>query len=347
MPPRPDNQHGPELSGVEHILAELANLQSAGRNREALTCAIEWSQLYQDPRLTREVMRLRHHAFQVGAARKDWPPAFPDLFSGARIPEIRASELNARGLGSGILHHGALVVRGLAEAAVLSSLRDCIDKALDEAGKQQSDPSPGESPFYSRCPETEAHDVAYARAFAENMGSAVLAGDSPHTFAMLLELYEKAGVISSVEEYLGERPVLSLAKTVLRRVPITTGTDWHQDGAFLGTGIRVVNVWLAVTDCGIDAPGMDLVAKRIPRILETGTNGAQYDWSVGPETLIIERLDQHVLSPVFEAGDAIMFDQFSLHRTGIRDGMTKTRYAVEAWMFAPSTFPLETFPLVM
>ena len=35
----------------------------------------------------------------------------------------------------------------------------------------------------------------------------------------------------------------------------TSNTDWHQDGAFLGKGIRALNVWVALTDCGVDAPG--------------------------------------------------------------------------------------------
>ena len=36
----------------------------------------------------------------------------------------------------------------------------------------------------------------------------------------------------------GERPALSANKATLRRVPVKTSTDWHQDGAFLGQDIR-------------------------------------------------------------------------------------------------------------
>ena len=55
---------------------------------------------------------------------------------------------------------------------------------------------------------------------------------------------------------------------------------WHQDGAFLGQGIRTVNVWIALTDCGVDAPSMDMVPRRMTDIVPTGTEGALMSWTV-------------------------------------------------------------------
>ncbi len=57
------------------------------------------------------------------------------------------------------------------------------------------------------------------------------------------------------------------------------GISWHQDGAFLG-GVRALNVWLSLSHCGDDAPGLDIVPKRIDRVVPTGTEGAAFDWSV-------------------------------------------------------------------
>ena len=79
--------------------------------------------------------------------------------------------------------------------------------------------------------------------------------------------------------------MLSANKCTLRRVPIDANTDWHQDGAFLGAGIRALNVWLALSDCGVDAPGLDLVPRRFDDVLETGTGGAIFDWAVGPDVV--------------------------------------------------------------
>ena len=41
----------------------------------------------------------------------------------------------------------------------------------------------------------------------------------------------------------------------------------------------------------------------------------------------------------------MMFDQLCLRRTSIRAGMTKECYAIETWMFAPSAYAMDQFPL--
>jgi ectoine hydroxylase-related dioxygenase (phytanoyl-CoA dioxygenase family) len=160
----------------------------------------------------------------------------------------------------------------------------------------------------------------------------------------VLDLLERKGLRDILSDYLGERPGLSVKKCTLRRVPVDTGTDWHQDGAFLGPDIRTVNVWLALTDCGVEAPGLDLVPKRLD-LLETGTEGAQFDWSVGPG--VVERVstDCGVVRPFFSAGDALLFDERHLHRTGVSPGMTTERYAIETWFFAPSRYPHPQVPI--
>jgi ectoine hydroxylase-related dioxygenase (phytanoyl-CoA dioxygenase family) len=174
----------------------------------------------------------------------------------------------------------------------------------------------------------------------------VLAADSPRLLFRLFETYEEVGLRQVIAGYLGERPVLSANKCTLRRVPLTASTDWHQDGAFLGRGIRVLNVWIALTDCGVDAPGLDLLPRRFDRIVETGTGGAYFDWAVGPA--VVERLavDGPVVRPEFRAGDAVLFDEMYLHRTAIDATMTRPRYAIESWFFAPTSYPPGQVPLV-
>ena len=67
----------------------------------------------------------------------------------------------------------------------------------------------------------------------------------------------------------------------LRRTQPEVGTTWwHQDGAFLGADIRALNVWLSLSHCGRDAPGLDIVPRRFDRIVETGTEGAPLSWTV-------------------------------------------------------------------
>jgi hypothetical protein len=339
----------PGAASVEDVLARSAEFEAQIKPRDALRVTTEAARKSDDPRLAAAAMRLRHLMFDRGPGRPDWPPAHPDAFPNVAnaVPEIRASELTTATMAGAILHHGALIVRGLIEPAKAAELRGDVDKAIVDCRRVRAGETEVEgSPWYARAPLSIDHEVNKSRAFTELEGSAVLAGDSPRTFQTVIDLYEKLGVFRAVEGYLGERPALSLAKTVLRKVPITNGTDWHQDGAFLGESIRVVNLWLALSDCGVDAPGLDMVPKRIPKVVPTGIN-SWFHWSVGEGTVAEAAGGTPIQTPVFKAGDAMMFDHLFLHRTSVRPGMTKERYAIEAWMFAPSTFPEENYPLVV
>jgi hypothetical protein len=81
-------------------------------------------------------------------------------------------------------------------------------------------------------------------------------------------------------------------------------------------------------------------------ILPTGTDGALFDWAVGDR--LVEKVAQEtpVARPIFEAGDALFFDERFLHRTAITDAMTHERYAIESWFFAPSHYPKDQLPVV-
>jgi ectoine hydroxylase-related dioxygenase (phytanoyl-CoA dioxygenase family) len=165
-----------------------------------------------------------------------------------------------------------------------------------------------------------------------------------------LEAFEEAGIGDLVSAYLGERPVLLAKKLTLRRISLAEGhgvrsdPDWHQDGAFMGRDIHSINVWVSLSHCGVDAPGLDVVARRFDDIVATGTEGANFDWSVGHG--LVERIaPTAVVRPVFEPGDALLFDQMMLHRTAARPNMSKVRYAIEAWFAAPSNYPADQLPI--
>jgi hypothetical protein len=162
----------------------------------------------------------------------------------------------------------------------------------------------------------------------------------------LFETFDAVGLSSLISEYLGERPAVAVDKCTFRRVGPGASTDWHQDGSFLGTGIRTVNVWICLSECGRDAPGLDIVPARLAGLVETGTEGAIFDWAVGPG--VVERVSAAtpVERPVFEPGDVLFFDDLFLHRTATDPAMTRQRYAIETWFFAPSAYPEQYVPLV-
>ena len=71
-----------------------------------------------------------------------------------------------------------------------------------------------------------------------------------------------------------------------------------------------------------------------------------FDWSVSPEVVAEVSRDASVVIPEFRAGDALLFDHLLLHRTAVGPGMTRERYAMETWLFAPSSYPDGQIPVV-
>jgi hypothetical protein len=110
--------------------------------------------------------------------------------------------------------------------------------------------------------------------------------------------------------------------------------------------VRSVNFWLSLAHCGRDAPGLDIVPRRLDRVVETGTHGAHFDWAVGPDLATEVAGDASVVRPLFGPGDALLFDHLMLHRTASTPEMSMERHAMETWFFAPSTYPDGQIPLV-
>jgi hypothetical protein len=334
---------------TESALRTADELETEGRGFEAVEMLMEANRRHRDPELERVLVSTRHAALvdaEPGPGLDTWPRELPDPFPDVTgPPAIELAELNGEVLGGAIVNHGCLIVRGLASREEADDLSRSIDRAFDacdarNSGTPLEETAPWFVPFNPR-PE---YPLTVGERWWVRNGGGVWTADSPRLMFEVLDLLERKGLREALTDYLGERPGLSVKKCTLRRVPVDTGTDWHQDGAFLGPGIRTVNVWLALTDCGEDAPGLDLVPRRLD-LVETGTEGAQFDWSVGPG--VVERVagDAGVVRPLFRAGDALLFDERHLHRTGVSPGMTIERYAIETWFFAPSHYPHPQIPI--
>ena len=76
-------------------------------------------------------------------------------------------------------------------------------------------------------------------------------------FALLEEAAFRAG-----GRLPGERPLISVQKTTLRKADPSVRGAWHQDGAFMGE-VRSLNLWLSLSRCGDEAPGLDIVPRRL------------------------------------------------------------------------------------
>jgi hypothetical protein len=330
------------LRDAEQALDAADYLVSQQKLTDAVRLLTEANRRRRDPRLEKRLVDLRFDAYtktEWGHERPDWPRCVEDLFPGERIPEVAREQLTVERLRSGIMHHGSLLVRGLANGDQVEQLTGDIDKALvafdtHAAGGKRSDLAGWFQPF--------TQDRGSYRRLRRKRG-AVLAVDSPPALFDLVETFAHAGIDRLVRDYFAEPPMMLAKKVVLRRVPphdMTTG-GWHQDGAFMGVGIRSLNIWLSLSHCGDDAPGLDVVGRRLDELVETGGEGTFNDWATNPQAA--ERVGSGaVVRPIFEPGDALLLDHMTLHRTAADTGMTKDRYAIETWLFAPSTYDAMT-----
>jgi hypothetical protein len=174
----------------------------------------------------------------------------------------------------------------------------------------------------------------------------VLAVDSPKLSAQMIDLFRTATLPRLVEGYLGETPLISLQKTTLRKAEPSVPGAWHQDGSFMGD-VRALNLWLSLSRCGDQSPGLDLVPRRLDYLVTQQTDEAVLSIQVSQAMAEKAAADRPIIRPVFEPGDALLFDDLFLHQTGSDPSMPKPRYAVENWFFGASGFPAEYGPLAV
>lgn len=270
------------------------------------------------------------------------------------LPEVDSTELTIAALKSAIATSGSLIVRGLLNKEETLHFRNVIDHVVDgciEAEDGQGNPKAPDG-FYRNPPQALKHFLPFpklhnSRGFHRRSGSAMCV-ESASAAEQLLEFYDAKGLKSLIQAYLGQPPCLSALKWVLRRskLPIAEG-GWHQDGAFMGTDINSINMWIPLDSCGGEtgAPGLDVVPKRLTEIVRPGEKSAAFSWSVGVDEINKGFGSEGVLSPVFEAGDAFFFDHFYLHRTQYREDFSRPRYAIETWFFDCINFPENQVPL--
>lgn len=271
--------------------------------------------------------------------------------SASEVPEISAGEFNVDCLRNAVAEHGALIVRKLFSRTSMETLIDTTNRVIDACEDSAADGSAAVSTYFNPPGNLKtimpngARELGNTRSFHRESGSAMCV-EAPSVAESLLLLYEAHGLKRILTEYLGEPPCLSVKKWVLRRSKLPVAeAGWHQDGAFMGTDINSINMWIPLTDCGGEtgAPGMDVVPRRLNTL--ASAEGAQFNWSVSDSYAKEGYGGNQPTAPVFNAGDAFFFDHFYLHRTQFRTDFTKLRYAVETWFFGESTFPKNQIPL--
>ena len=313
--------------------------EADGRQLEAIEAWVAANRLRRDPSVERRLVRLRHTAFaQLDRSRPpSWPP--PEDRPGTQGPaRVTAAELTPSVLRTEILRHGCVWVPGLVPPARVARLVETIDRAFE--AHDACARGGGLSEFFDPL-EVIPNGEAMRGWIRDAQG--VLAADSPRGLFEFLETVYDLRLHELLHGFFGDRPVLSAEKCTLRRVDNSPQyPSWHQDGAFMGKGLRTVNIWFALSRCGRDAPGLDVIPVRLNQLLPTGGEGAIFDWSVSDQTIARELPGISIWRPEFEAGDALLFDDLCLHRTAVDSSMTQVRYAIESWFFSSSAYPVNT-----
>jgi hypothetical protein len=296
----------------------------------------------------RELIRLRNEAGIRRLRRASGSAAFAAagaaLPPGDRLPEFTRDEVNPELLRSAILRDGCLLVRGLVDRGDAEWFAQQIDRSFAERDRHDSG-QPHDAQLYDEFTPDPRYGEELARPWIKE-GGGVLAVDSPLLNFKMMELFAQARLPELVRGYLGEAPLVTAQKTTLRKAEPSVPGAWHQDGKFMGP-VRALNLWLSLSRCGDEAPGLDIVPKRIDEFVTTQTDEALLDYMISQRMAEDAAGETGILRPIFEPGDALFFDDVFLHKTGSDPNMPKPRYAIENWFFGGSGFPTEYAPIAV
>ncbi len=326
-----------ELESEPEPGEEIAQLRSANRAQA-------------DPAVERRLLWLRHLAgiSELDRAEREPEHPAPDAtglppFTGT-LPAVPAARLTPGLLRAGILRDGALMVRGLVPRGSAVSFAEQIECAFQTRDRFDEGEAAADG-YYEEFTPHERFDPYLGRPWIK-MGGGVYAADSPKLSFQMSEMLHDAGVAELVSGYLGEPALMSVHKSTLRKADPSVPGAWHQDGAFMGP-VRALNLWLSLSHCGDVAPGLDIVPVRLEDYVTTKTEEATLDMQVSQKRAEAAAGERGVLRPVFEPGDALLFDELFLHQTGSDPAMPESRYALECWFFGGSKFPAAYAPMAV
>ena len=336
-------------SRIQHCMQEVSVLVEAGDWRNAYDALATENRKSPDQVLERALVDILLQACDTaGTVEVAKPGDSPLSYKGSPecgvIPEVSSAELSAAKLQEAIQDHGYLLVRGLLSEASAGELPGMIDHSMRARMESVAPDAPEslDSPWYYESPYFPGSHVSFSAQKKKNkfgLTGSMRVVDSPRAMFQVLEKYREMDLKNLLADYFGEPAVIATRKWVFRSVePGQFGGGWHQDGQFMGAGAVALNMWVALSPCGdtTTAPGIALIPRRIPEILEYGTRGAQMNWVVGGELIDELTVDAPVVKPYFGAGDALFFDHLSLHRTGHARNQDTRRYGLESWFYAAS-----------
>lgn len=252
-------------------------------------------------------------------------------------PIIEAADLTPERFGALIREHSCLLARGLFDSADVLRLRDAATRtygvydrgmaAIKTGGQPPSDVTVITADGFGK----SRAELAEFRRF----GSLVL-GFCPYAVGVVSTVLSKSPVKACVEAYFGQPIGLSLNSSSVRLSEVSNDVRrvFHQDGSFLGgADTETINCWIALDECGVEAPGLEVFPQRLNELLPVGGPGAVTSWEIAESDAYGRMGADKAWFPTFKAGDAFIFDHLHVHRTHLTESMTRDRFAAECWMF--------------
>ncbi|MFM8971859.1 MAG: hypothetical protein ACKOOG_04290, partial [Actinomycetota bacterium] len=217
-----------------HSLRERA--EAAEQSGDLSTAIATWSELLaREPDTRAEVHLAELRVAGAGAAPRPTTipalPTPPDPFPGlvGSPPEVAPGAVDADVLGGALQHHGCLLIRGLVDEPRVDEFNDTIERAFAARETDSGAGADPPAPWFAPCREWTARKpgkAGIARQWARDCATMQVV-DSPRTLRLLTDVLVHTGLVATVSDYLGERPVLSVDKTTLRRIPPEARTAWH------------------------------------------------------------------------------------------------------------------------
>lgn len=252
-------------------------------------------------------------------------------------PIVAADDLTPALFEALMRRHSCLLVRALFGASDVAALRGAAAdtyRVYDEvmAKIAAGDQPPADASYVTADGFGKSRgELANFRRF----GSLVL-GFCPHATGVISTTLSRNPIKNCIERYLAGPIGLSLNSSSVRLSEISNDVRrvFHQDGNFLGgADTETVNCWIALDDCGEDAPGLEVFPERVGELLPAGEQGAVAAWEIAEPVAYGRMGADKAWFPRFRAGDAFVFDHMHVHRTHLTERMTRDRFAIESWIF--------------
>lgn len=332
---------GTAVIDQDSAMAKADELEAEGRFMDAVEVLAAKNRVERKADYERRMVTLRHRAgvglIEATDASPIVTPDFDQLDKSQTMPEIDVKDMTPELARAAIEAYGCLIIRNVVPRDEAIHMQEELEATFQARDNETND-------GYHELFEPDPPYNILERAWVSDAGG-IWAADAPKVMFDFIDAFDRVGLQSLVEGYLGERPAFSVNKCTFRKVTPEAGTAWHQDGAFLGD-VKALNVWMSLSRCGDLAPGLDIVPKRIEHILPTGTDDAIFSWSISDKVAEEAAGEIPIVRPIFEPGDICLFDDVCLHRTAVdKETMANNRYAIESWFFGPSTFPDDYIPL--